>query len=85
MGHENPVNNVAKSETQTMNATFGEKNDFDSKLGSFEESILNHSNLWNSRNGNGNSGMDAVAQSYDIDKTHDQQPPQATEEKILES
>ena len=67
MKHEKPAKSNAETETQVVNATFGKKTDFD-----FNESLLedlSHRNVWNHWIGNGNSGMDAVSQANDIDKT----------------
>ena len=58
---DKPVECNAKGETRTMIATFGKKFDFDFKVSLVEETIP--SNVWNPRIGNGNSGMDAVAQA----------------------
>ena len=69
MGHDKPVNDDTKRKTQTMNSPFGNKTDFDFKVTVVEETIPNHSNVWNHWTGNGNSGMDTVAQAIDIDKT----------------
>ena len=69
MKHEKPAKSNAKTETQVVNATFGKKTDFDFKESLLEETIPSHSSIWNPWNGNGNSGMDAVAQANVIDKT----------------
>ena len=69
MKHEKPAKSNAKTETQVVNATFGKKTDFDFKESLLEETNLSHRNEWNHWIGNGNSGMDAVAQANDIDKT----------------
>ena len=61
-----PVEDSAKDETQTMNVPFGGKFDFDFKVSFVEETIPSHRNVWI---GNGNSGMDAVAEANGIDKT----------------
>ena len=63
-----PVKSNAKCEAQAMEATFGKKNDFDFKLTLVEETILVQSNVWKHWTGNGNSGMDAVAQANNIDE-----------------
>ena len=67
--HDEPVECNAKGETRTMIATFGKKFDFDFKVSLVEETIPSNNNEWNPRIGNGNSGMDAVAQANGIDKT----------------
>ena len=64
-----PVTGNAKCETQTMNATFGKKTDFDFKVSLVEETIPSNSNIWNLWIVNGNSGMDTVAQANGIDET----------------
>ena len=69
MKHDKPVKGHAKIETQIVNATFGKKTDFDFNESLLEETIPSHSNIWNPWTGNGNSGMDAVSQANDIDKT----------------
>ena len=67
--HDEPVECNAKGETRTMIATFGEKFDVDFKVSLVEETIPSNNNEWNPRIGNGNSGMDAVAQANGMDKT----------------
>ena len=67
--HDEPVECNAKGETRTMIATFGKKFDFDFKVSLVEEIIPSNNNEWNPRIGNGNSGMDAVAQANGMDKT----------------
>ena len=67
--HDEPVECNAKGETRTMIATFGKKFDFDFKVGLVEETIPSNNDVWNPRIGNGNSGMDAVAQANGMDKT----------------
>ena len=67
--HDEPVECNAKGETGTMIATFGKKFDFDFKISLVEETIPSNNNEWNPRIGNGNSGMDAVAQANGMDKT----------------
>ena len=67
--HDKPVECNAKGETRTMIATFGKKFDFDFKVSLVEETIPSINNEWNPRIGNGNSGMDAVAQANNMDKT----------------
>ena len=67
--HDEPVECNAKGETRTMIATFGKKFDFDFKVSLVEETIPSNNNEWNPRIGNGNSGMDAVAQANGMDKT----------------
>ena len=69
MKHEKPAKSNAKTETQVVNATFGKKTDFDFNESLLEETILSHRNVWNHWIGNGNSGMDAVAQANVIDET----------------
>ena len=67
--HDEPVECNAKGETRTVIATFGKKFDFDFKVSLVEETIPSNNNEWNPRIGNGNSGMDAVAQANGMDKT----------------
>ena len=67
--HDKPVECNAKGETRTMIATFGKKFDFDFKVSLVEETIPRNNDVWNPRLGNGNSGMDAVAQANGMDKT----------------
>ena len=67
--HDKPVECNAKGETRTVIATFGEKFDVDFKVSLVEETIPSNNNEWNPRIGNGNSGMDAVAQANGMDKT----------------
>ena len=67
--HDKPVECNAKDETRTMIATFGKKFDFDFKVSFAEETIPSNNNVWNPRIGNGNSGMDAVAQANGMDNT----------------
>ena len=67
--HDEPVECNAKGETRTMIAAFGKKFDFDFKVSLVEETIPSNNNEWNPRIGNGNSGMDAVAQANGMDKT----------------
>ena len=67
--HDKPVECNAKGETRTVIATFGEKFDVDFKVSLVEETIPSNNNEWNPRFGNGNSGMDAVAQANGMDKT----------------
>ena len=69
MKHDKLAKGHAKIETQVVNATFGKKTDFDFNESLLEETIPSHSNVWNHWIGNGNSGMDAVSQANDIDKT----------------
>ena len=69
MKHDKPAKGNAKIETQIVNATFGKKTDFDFNESLVEEIILSHRNVWNHWIGNGNSGMDAVAQANIIDET----------------
>ena len=63
------VKDNARDDKQTMNATFGRKSDFDFEINLVEEAIPSPRNAWNTWIGNGNSGMDAVSQANDIDKT----------------
>ena len=67
--HDKPVECNAKGEKCTMIATFGKKFDFDFKVRNVEEIIPSNNDVWNPRIGNGNSGMDAVAQANGMDKT----------------
>ena len=67
--HDKPVECNAKGETRTMIVTFGKKFDFDFKVSLVEETIPSNNDVWNPRIGNGNSGMDAVAQANGMDKT----------------
>ena len=67
--HDKPVECIAKGETRTMIATFGKNFDFDFKVSLVEETIPSNNDVWNPRLGNGNSGMDAVAQANGMDKT----------------
>ena len=69
MKHDKPAKGHAKIETQIVNATFGKKTDFDFNENLLEETNLSHRNVWNHWIGNGNSGMDAVAQANVIDET----------------
>ena len=69
MKHDKPAKGHAKIETQIVNATFGKKTDFDFNESLLEETIPSHSSIWNHWIGNGNSGMDAVAQANVIDET----------------
>ena len=69
MKHDKPAKGNAKIETQIVNATFGKKTDFDFNESLLDETIPSHSSIWNPWNGNGNSGMDAVAQANVIDET----------------
>ena len=69
MKDDKAVESNAKCERQTMNATFGKKKDFDSKVNLVEETIPSNSNVWNPWIGNGNSGMDTVTHANGIDKT----------------
>ena len=64
-----PAKGHAKIETQIVYATFGKKTDFDFNESLLEETIPSHRNVWNHWIGNENSGMDAVSQANDIDKT----------------
>ena len=69
MKHDKSAKDHVKIETQVVNATFGKKTDFDFNESLLEETIPSHSSIWNPWNGNGNSGMDAVAQANVIDET----------------
>ena len=69
MKHEKPAKSNAKTETQVVKATLGKKTEFDFNESLLEETNLSHRNVWNHWIGNGNSGMDAVSQANDIDKT----------------
>ena len=51
-----------------MNEPFGKKTDFNFKERLVEETIPSDSNVWNHWTGDGNSGMDEVAQANGIDK-----------------
>ena len=52
-----------------MNSPFGKKTDIVFKVSLVEETIPNHSIVWNHMTGNGNSRMEAVAQGMDNYKT----------------
>ena len=67
--HDRSAKGNTKNETQTMISPFGKKADFDFKVSLVEGTIPSHSDVWNPWKGNGNSGMDAVSQANDIDKT----------------
>ena len=67
--HDKPVEGNARCETRTMNSTFGKKSEIECKVSLVEEIILSQRNVRNHWTGNGNSGMDAVSQANDIDKT----------------
>ena len=69
MKHDKPPKGNATIETQIVNAIFGKKTDFDFNESLLEETIPSHSNIWDPWIGNGNSGMDAVAQANVIDET----------------
>ena len=69
MKHEQPVEVKTESETQTMNAPFGKKTDFDYELILVEEPIPSESTVWNHWIDNKNCGMDAVSEANGIDKT----------------
>ena len=69
MKQDKPVEGNTKGELSTMKAQFGKKMDFDFKVSLVEETIPSQRNLWNHWIGNGNSGMDAMAQANGIDKT----------------
>ena len=68
--HDEPVEGNARSETGTMNSTYGKKSEFDLRVSIVEEIVLSLRNLWNHWIGNGNSGMDTVSQAKKIDETH---------------
>ena len=67
--HDKPVEGNARGETRTMNSIFGKKSEIECKVSLVKETIPSHSNIWKYWTGNGNSGMDAVSQANDIDKT----------------
>ena len=67
--HDKPLKSNDKSETQTMNSPFGKQSDFEFNVSLIEETIPSQSNVWKHWTGNGNSGMNAVAQANDIYKT----------------
>ena len=67
--HDKPVECIAKGKRRTMIATFGKKFNFDFKVSLVEETIPSNNDVWNPRLGNGNSGMDAVAQANGMEKT----------------
>ena len=69
MNRGTPVEGYAKFQTRTMNTPFGKKAEFDFEVSLVEEIIPSNSNIWNPWIGNGNSGLDAVAQANGIDKT----------------
>ena len=71
MTHDKPLKSNANIETQTMNPNFERKTDIDFKLSLIEESYPESEYCMEEINwtGNENSGMDAVAQAKDIDKT----------------
>ena len=69
MKHDKPVEGKIEIEIQDMNASFGKKTDFDFEVSLVEETIPSQRNLWNPWIGNGNSGMDALSQANDIDKS----------------
>ena len=52
-----------------MNTSFGKKFHFDFKVSFVEDTIPSKNNVWNLWIGNGNSGMDAVAQANGIVET----------------
>ena len=67
--YDKPVNDDTKGETKPMNATFGKKPDFDFNVSIVDETLPSNNNVWNPWTGNGNSGMDAVAQANSFDGT----------------
>ena len=69
MNHDKPVKDNTKSETQAMNATVGKRFDLEFKVSLVEETIVNDCNISNHWTGNGNSGMDVVAQANGIHET----------------
>ena len=69
MKHDKPVEGNARGETRTISSTFGKKSEIDFKVSLVEEIILSQRNVWNHWIGNGNSGMDAVSEAYEIDET----------------
>ena len=52
-----------------MIGPLGKKSDFDYEVSLGEETIQSNNNVWNTWFGNGNSGMDAMAQANGIDNT----------------
>ena len=68
MKHDKPVKGN-EGETQAMNTSFGKKFHFDFKVSFVEDTIPSENNVWNLWIGNGNSGMDAVAQANGIVET----------------
>ena len=68
MKHDKPVKGN-EGETQAMNTSFGKKFHFDFKVSFVEDTIPSKNNVWNLWIGNGNSGMDAVAQANGIVET----------------
>ena len=66
---DKPVNDNTKNEAQALKEHFGRKTDLDFKENLVEETIPSDTIEWNHWNGNGNTGMDAVAQAIGIDKT----------------
>ena len=64
---DEPLDRNTKRETPSMNAPFGKKFNVDFKVKLFQEIIPKDSTEWNHSNGDGNSGMDAVAQANGID------------------
>ena len=65
MTRDKPVEGNVRDYKQT----FERKPDFDFEINLVEEYIPSHRNAWNLWTGNGNSGMDAVAQANVIDET----------------
>ena len=66
--HDSFLNDNTKGEKQSMKALFGNRNDFYFKLSLIEETMPSQSNVGNNWIGNGNSEIDGVAQSIDLDK-----------------
>ena len=60
---------INKNESQARKVPFGKKADYDFKGSLVEETIPSDSKKWNHWVGNRNSGMDALVQANDIDRT----------------
>ena len=80
---DKPVGGNAKGETQTMNAQFEMKADFDFEVSLVEETIPSNKKVSNPWMGDGNSGMEAVSQVNGIDeaqlrKGHRKRPKKRT-------
>ena len=69
MNHDKPLDKNTKCETQAKNARLEKNFNFDFKIELFQETLPNDSTEWSRWTGNGNSGMDAVAQANGIDET----------------